>query len=60
MRILSLLSVTLLLVVPAASAQEKPAPPNEPPHLWRATASAQDGKAVIQIARPEYEAPRRP
>jgi hypothetical protein len=37
-----------------------PAPPNEPPQLWRASASEQDGKVVIQIARPEYELPRKP
>jgi hypothetical protein len=60
MRVFTLLSVTLLSVAPAAIAQEKPAPPNEPPHLWRATASEQDGTVVVQIARPEYEVPRKP
>ena len=59
MRVLTQLAVAMLVVAPAAIAEEKPPPPNEPPHLWRATASEQDGKVVIQIARPEYVAPRK-
>jgi hypothetical protein len=44
---------TLLLLVPVASAHEKDGPPGPPPRLWRASASEQDGKVVIQIAKPE-------
>ena len=59
MRGFTLLSVMLLVLIPVGRAREKPPPPNEPPQLWRASASQQDGKVVIQIARPEYEAPRK-
>jgi hypothetical protein len=52
MRVLTLLSATLLLFVPVGSAQEKDAPPGQPPRLWLASASEQDGKVVIQIAQP--------
>ncbi|HEV3437203.1 MAG TPA: hypothetical protein VG122_07580 [Gemmata sp.] len=48
-----------LLIIPVGNAQEKQPPPNEPPHLWRASASEEDGKVVIRIARPEYVAPRK-
>jgi hypothetical protein len=37
----------------------KMAPPNEPPQLWRASAAQEEGKVVIQIARPEYVSPRK-
>jgi hypothetical protein len=53
MRVLVLLSATLLLFVPVGSAQEKDAPPGPPPQLWLASASDQDGEVVIQIAKPE-------
>jgi hypothetical protein len=52
MCVFTLLLATLLLAVPAGNAQEKDAPPGEPPQLWLASASQQDGKVVIQIARP--------
>jgi len=52
MRAFTLLSVTVLLFVSAGSAQEKQAPPGQPPRLWLASASQQDGKVVIQIAEP--------
>lgn len=52
MRVLVLLSATVLLFVPVGSAQEKDAPPGQPPQLWLASASEQDGKVVIQIAEP--------
>src|SRR5260370_23791224 len=52
MRVFTLLSVTLLVVVPVSSAQEKEAPRGESPRLWLASASQQDGKVVIQIAQP--------
>lgn len=58
MRVLSLLSTTLLLFVPLGSAQEKDAPSGWPPHLWLASASEQDGKVVIQIAKPEERGSR--
>lgn len=50
MRILAL--VALLLIVPAGKAQEKQAHPGYPPTLLLASASEQDGKVVVQIARP--------
>ena len=56
----AVLSVIFLSVTLVGSVQEKQPPPNEPPNLWRASASQEDGKVVIQIARPEYVAPRRP
>ena len=59
MRVTSILFVTLLLDVPAAISQEDRPPPNEPPQLWRASASEKDGKVAIQLAQPEYVAPRK-
>jgi hypothetical protein len=56
MRVLTLLSATLLLFVPVGNAQEKDAPPGQPPQLWLASASEQDGKVVIQIAKAEERA----
>jgi hypothetical protein len=53
MRVLTLLSATLLLLVRVGSAQEKDTPPGQPPQLWLASASKQDGRVVIQIAKPE-------
>jgi len=53
MRVLMLLSATMLLFVVVGGAQEKDAPPGQPPQLWLASASEQDGKVVIQIAKPE-------
>jgi hypothetical protein len=53
MRVLTLLSATMLVFVPVGSAQEKLAPPGQPPQLWLASASEQNGKVVIQIAKPE-------
>src|SRR5437870_612934 len=53
MRVLALLSATLLLCARVGSAQEKDAPAGQPPQLWLASASEQDGKVVIQIAKPE-------
>ena len=63
MRILAL--AALLLIIPVGNAQEKQPPPNEPPHLWRASAWEEDGKVVIRIARrstsrPERLSPRSP
>jgi hypothetical protein len=52
MRVLTLTSMTLLVLVPVATAQEKEAPRGESPRLWLASASQQDGKVVIQIAEP--------
>jgi hypothetical protein len=49
----------LLFIMHEGIAQETQPPPNEPPHLWRASASEEDGKVVIRIARPEYVAPRK-
>jgi hypothetical protein len=53
MRMLAFLSTTLLLSVPVGSAQEKDAPPGQPPQLWLASASDQEGEVLIQIAKPE-------
>jgi hypothetical protein len=53
MRVMALLSATLVVFVPVGSAQEKLAPPGQPPQLWLASAYEQDGKVVIQIAKPE-------
>jgi hypothetical protein len=53
MRVLTLLFATLLLFVPVVGAQEKDAPRGQPPRLWLASALKQDGKVVIQIAKPE-------
>jgi hypothetical protein len=55
MRVSALLM--LLLTVPAGIAQEKPAPPGQSPALWLASAREQDGKVVVQIARPGVPAP---
>jgi hypothetical protein len=49
----------LLLIIPVGSAQQRQPPPNEPPHLWQASALEEDGKVVIRIARPAYVAPRK-
>ena len=43
--------VGLLMIVQVGAGQESPAPPGHPPQLWLASASRQDGKVVIQIAR---------
>lgn len=43
----------------SANADEDKPPPNEPPQLWRAAATEDDGNVVIQIARPMYEVPRK-
>jgi hypothetical protein len=56
MRMLMLLSATLLLFAPVGSTQEKDAPPGLSPKLWLASASEHDGKVVIQIAKPEERA----
>jgi hypothetical protein len=53
MRVFTLLLATLLVILPVGSAQEKKAPPGQPPQLWMASASEQGGKVVIQIAKPE-------
>ena len=52
MRVLMLLSATLLLFAPVGRAQEKDAPPGQPPQLWLASAFEQDGQVVVQIAKP--------
>ncbi len=51
MRVLAILLATLLLSVPVGSAQEKDAPRGQPPQLWLASASDQEGAVVIQIAK---------
>jgi hypothetical protein len=56
MRVLTLLSVSLLLLARVGGAQEKDAPAGQPPQLWLASASEQDGMVVIQIAKPEERA----
>jgi rhodanese-related sulfurtransferase len=53
MRVLLFLTATLLLFVRVGSAQENDAPPGQPPQLWLASACEQDGKVIIQIAKPE-------
>ena len=58
MRKILVLSVALVCVVSATADDDNP-PPNKPPQLWRALATEQDGKVVIQIARPEYDVPRK-
>jgi len=58
MQVMVFLSVVLLYVVSATAHEDIP-PPNEPPQLWRASATEQDGSVVIQIARPKYETPRK-
>jgi hypothetical protein len=52
-------SAALVCVVSATADDDNP-PHNKPPQLWRALATEQDGKVVIQIARPEYDVPRNP
>lgn len=52
-------SAALVCVVSATADDDNP-PPNKPPQLWRALAAEQDGTVVIQIARPEYDVPRKP
>jgi hypothetical protein len=59
MRASILLGVTLLAGVSAGTAGQDQPPPNEPPQLWRASASEKDGKVVLRIASPEYVAPRK-
>jgi hypothetical protein len=49
-----------LVCVVSATADDDNPPPNKPPQLWRALATEQDGKVLIQIARPEYDVPRKP
>jgi hypothetical protein len=46
----------LVLIVPSASAEAPDAPAGDPPHLWLASASEQDGKVVIRIAIPQEQA----
>ena len=58
MRVFVVLSVAVACIVNAKAHDDTP-PPNEPPQLWRASATEQEGEVVIQIARPEYETPRR-
>jgi hypothetical protein len=55
MRVLTLMLATLPLFVPVASGQEKDGPAGQPPRLWLALATEQDGKVVIQIAKPEEQ-----
>lgn len=52
-------SAALICVVSAKANGDSP-PPNKPPQLWRAFATEQDGKVVIQISRPKYDIPRKP
>lgn len=59
MRVMSSVLVILLSGVSAGIPQEDRPPPNEPPQLWRASASEQDGKVILQITSPEYVAPRK-
>jgi hypothetical protein len=58
MRVPILLLVTLVAGIPTETAQVDKPPPNEPPQLWQASASEQEGKVIIQIARPDYVEPR--
>ncbi len=58
MRMTVILSAVLFFVASASPHDDKP-PPNEPPQLWRASATVQGEEVVIQIARPEYEVPRK-
>ncbi len=58
MRMSAILSAVLLSVL-SVSPDDDSAPPNEPPHLWRASASLQGEEVMIQIARPKYEVPRK-
>jgi hypothetical protein len=47
----------LLLIVSAGIAQDKPPPPGPSPALWLASAAEQDGKVLVQIARPGLPPP---
>ncbi len=53
-----ILVLSVAFFVDAGTDDDKP-PPNEPPHLWRASATKLDKKVVIQIARPKYQVPRK-
>jgi hypothetical protein len=57
MRVSMLLFAVLVGVSVGAPQVDRP-PANEPPQLWRASASEQDGKVIVQIAQPEYVKPR--
>jgi hypothetical protein len=55
-------SIPLLLALlsgVAAMPEEDRPPPNEPPEMWRASASEQAGKVVVRLERPEYVSPRK-
>jgi hypothetical protein len=56
---LTLLSATWLLAVPIGREPETDPPPGEPPQLWLASAEQQDESVVIQIARQQYQSPRK-
>ncbi len=58
MKMIVFMTVALVCHFSASAHGDQP-PPNEPPQLWRASVTEQDGKVVIQIARPKYEAPRK-
>src|SRR4051794_38714608 len=58
MRVLGILLIATFSGGPIGRAQESEAPPNEPPHLWRASASEREGQVIVRIANPEYVAPR--
>lgn len=58
MRMTAILSVVLMSVL-SVSPDDDSAPPNEPPHLWRASATLHGEEVMIQIARPKYEVPRK-
>jgi hypothetical protein len=53
MRVFVLLVIACLAVASVGWAQEKDAPAGPAPQLWLASASRQDGKVVIRIAKPE-------
>ena len=56
MRGATIVFATLLLCARVGSGQEKSVPTGRPPQFWRASASEQNGKIVIQIAAPEERA----
>ena len=58
MRVPVSLLMVLLVCGPAAEGHADKPPPNEPPQLWRASASEKGGKVLLQIAQPEYIEPR--
>ena len=58
MRVMGILLIATFSGGPIGRAQEPEAPPNEPPHLWRASASERDGQVIVRIANPEYVTPR--